>query len=106
MESIKVVILTQDDPFYLADELDYLLNNLPKSVKVSGCVIFDVSPFGKKESIIQKAFKTARIFGFLFFLRYGVKFILSKLNYSKSIDSILEKHAIEKIDIEGSINSE
>lgn len=103
---MNILILTQDDPFYLARQLDYLFDRVPKGAKIVGCVVFDVSPFGKKESIIQKALKTRRIFGNGFFLRYGIKFLWSKLSSSYKVEQILEKHGIEKIEIEGSINSE
>lgn len=102
---MNILILTQNDPFYLSQQLDYLFNNLPKEAKIAGCVVFDVSPFGKKETIIQKALKTRRIFGNGFFLRYGMKFLRSKLSSSYKVEHTLEKHGIEKIEIEGSINA-
>lgn len=103
---MNILILTQNDPFYLAQQLDYLFNKIPDGAKVVGCVVFDVSPFGKKESILEKALKTRRIFGNGFFLRYGMKFLRSKLSSSYKVEHILEEHGIAKIDIEGSINSE
>lgn len=103
---MNILILTQDDPFYLAQQLDYLFDRIPKGAKIAGCVVFDVSPFGKKESIVEKALKTRKIFGNGFFLRYGMKFLRSKISSSYKVERILEKHGIEKIEIEGSINSE
>ena len=47
---MNIVIITQNDPFYLAENIEYLISNLPEGAKVTGCVVFDVSPFGKKES--------------------------------------------------------
>ena len=103
---MNILILTQDDPFYLAKQLDYLFYRIPEGANVVGCVVFDVSPFGKKESIVEKALKTIRIFGNGFFLRYGMKFMRSKLSSSYQVDHVLEKHGIENIEIEVSINSE
>ena len=103
---MRIVILTQDDPFYLARQLDYLFNNFPKGVEIAGCVVFDASPFGKKETLLQKALKTRRIFGNIFFLRYGLKYLESKLIPSLNVEKVLEKHGIKKIDIKGSINSD
>lgn len=103
---MRLLILTQDDPFYLAQQLNYLFDRIPEGVKITGCVVFDVSPFGKKESIVEKALKTRRIFGNGFFLRYGMKFLRSKLSSTYKVEHILEKHGIKKIEIEGSINSE
>lgn len=103
---MNILILTQNDPFYLAKQLDYLFNRLPNGTSVAGCVVFDVSPFGKKETILQKANKTRRIFGNRFFIRYGLKFLRSKFDSSFKIERVLAKHGIKKIEIEGNINSE
>ena len=103
---MNICILTQNDPFYLAQQLDYLFHRIPKGARVTGCVVFDVSPFGKQESIVEKALKTREIFGNGFFLRYGMKFLRSKLSISHKVDHILKRHGIEKIEIEGSINTE
>lgn len=102
---MRIVIITQDDPFYLAENLDYLFRKMPAHSQVVGCVVFDASPFGKKENTLQKAKRTWRIFGFPFFFRYGLKFISSKFNPDKSIRKVLKKHHIPLIGIEGSINS-
>ena len=48
---MRIVIITQDDPFYLPGNLDFLLSNLPDGTQVVGCVVSKVSPFGKKERI-------------------------------------------------------
>lgn len=103
---MNILIITQDDPFYLAQQLNYLFKNLPQNVKIIGCLVFEVSPFGKKETIFQKAAKTRQVFGNSFFLRYGLKYLRSKVDSSYKIDRVLEKHGINKIEIEGSINSE
>lgn len=102
---MNVVILTQDDPFYLGKQLDYLFANFPDGVNVTGCVVFDVSPFGKKESIVDKAIKTWKIFGSMFFLRYVVKYLRAKLVPYYKVDKVLQRHGISRIHAEGSINS-
>jgi len=102
---MKIIIITQDEPFYLADNLKYLLNNMPKHSNVVGCIVNDVSPFGKKESFLQKAKKTYDIFGLKFFLHYSIKFIKSKLDESKNITKLLERYNIPKIVLDEPINS-
>ena len=102
---MKIVVITQDDPFYLAENLDYLFSNLPATTEVTGCVVSNVSPFGKKESFLAKALKTLRIFGVGFFLRYSFKYFNAKLNKKKKVDFTLYKHGIDRIKLEQSINS-
>lgn len=101
---MNIVIITQDEPFYLAENLEYLIQNLSPHSRVVGCVVNDVSPFGKKETFFQKALKTYRIFGLRFFLHYSFKFIGSKLDAGKKIDTVLQRYGIEKIVLDKPIN--
>ncbi len=101
---MKITILTQSDPFYLAENINYLLNNLPSHSQVVSTVVFDVSPFGKKESFIHKAKRTASIFGAGFFINYGFKFVFSKLNPAKSVKNVLKKHNIPVVELEQGVN--
>ena len=64
---MRIVIITQNEPFYLAKNIEYLIEILPNHSKIKGCVITNVSPFSKNGSLISKALKTYRIFGFNFF---------------------------------------
>ena len=101
---MRLVIITQNDPFYLSQNLNYLINNLRNDYEIVGVVISDVSPFGKKESFIKKAFKTKKIFGLKFFIYYSLKFIYSKI-FKTSVRTLLKKFQIPEIIIEGPINS-
>lgn len=102
---MRILILTQDDPFYLAENINYLLSNIPNKHTVTGTVLFDVSPFGKRESFLIKMKKTFDVFGLRFFIYYALKFVISKLDATKSIKKTLAKHCVPLIQIEGSINS-
>ena len=102
---MRIILLTQDDPFYLAQNIDFLIQNLPKHSEVVATVVFEVSPFGKRESFIEKLKKTYSIFGLGFFVNYGLKFVLSKLNPNKKVKNILAKYNIPLIEIEGNINN-
>lgn len=102
---MRLIIITQNEPFYLSQNLNYLINNLKNDHELVGVVISDVSPFGKKESFIKKALKTKKIFGLKFFIYYSLKFIYSKI-FKTSVRTLLNKFYIPEIIIEGSINSE
>ena len=101
---MRLVILTQDDPFYLARNIDYLLKNLPPYAEVVATVVFDVSPFGKRETFFQKMKKTYDIFGLSFFVRYGFKYVKSKLDSGNDVRKMLADRTIPLIQIEGNIN--
>lgn len=104
---MKVLIITQDDPFYLAKNLDYLFSKKNDKIQYVGCVLLAQSPFGKKnESFITKALETLKIFGISFFINYTIKFIFNKFNKQTKIRNILSKHNIKCIELNKSINSE
>lgn len=102
---MRIIIITQNEPFYLAKNLSYLIERLPSAAEIVGCIVSDVSPFGKKESILTKAKRTLDVFGLLFFMRYSIKYIFSKIKPSSQVLSVLKKNNIPRITLEGSINS-
>ncbi|MFC5408709.1 methionyl-tRNA formyltransferase [Larkinella bovis] len=101
---MRIIFITQDDPFYLAKNLQYLLRKLPPYAQVVGTIVADVSPFGKRETFTEKAKKTYDIFGLPFFLRYGLKYVSSKLRKENRVKYVLEQHRIPLIHLEGNIN--
>ena len=102
---MRIVIITQNEPFYLVKNLKYLIKILPNHSKIVGCVVTDVSPFGKKESFITKAFKTLNIFGIKFFTYYTIKFLKSKLSSKNNIFEFLKSNNISKIILDEPINN-
>ena len=87
-EQLRVFIITQNEPFYLASAMKYLLCNLPVDVSIVGAYVLEGSPFGRKKSFIQKARDTVIIFGFRFFAFYSWRFLISKLFY-KDVSAVL-----------------
>jgi methionyl-tRNA formyltransferase len=102
---MNIVIITQDSPFYLAENINYFLSRLPSHSRVSACVLLAPSPFGKKETTSRKILKTYRVFGLRFFLNYGLRFVLSRLVPARNIRHILARHNITTTELEKSINS-
>lgn len=103
---MRLVILTQDDPFYLARNINYLLSQLPPYAEVVATVVFDVSPFGKRERFRDKMKKTYDIFGLPFFVHYGMKYVSSKLDSRNNVRKVLANRGIPLIRIEGNINKD
>lgn len=101
---MNIVILTQDEPFYLAKNISYLIKKLPDKVNITACVLFEVSPFGKRESFLEKAKKTHEVFGTKFFLYYAIYYLLSKIGSSNKVEKGLEKQNIPIIKLQKSIN--
>ena len=101
---MRIVIITQNEPFYLIDNLKYLIDILPKHSKIVGCIVNDVSPFGKKETFFEKAKKTLNVFGLGFFMHYGYKFIKNKFDRRKNIKRLLSVNSIAEISLDKHIN--
>jgi len=102
---MRIVLITQDDPFYLPENLEFLLENLPDGTEVVGCVVSKVSPFGKRESFFDKARRTYNIFGARFFLRYGLDYLVSRLPHRRSMRDVLRRYGVNEITISGSLNT-
>ncbi len=103
---MNLVLVTQDSPFYLAENVDYLLGGLPVHSRVVACVLLAASPFGKKETDLGKLWRTFRIFGLSFFMRYAFRFLLSRLVPARSVRHVLRQHRIPILEIKKSINSQ
>lgn len=101
---MRIIIITQNEPFYLSENLNTLLKRLSKEHIVVGAVVTSASPFGKKENFLQKALKTKKVFGLRFFLYYAIQFIFSKI-FNSSVTQVLSKYGVKKIEVQGSINS-
>jgi len=101
---MRIILITQNEPFYLSKNIDTLLKQLPEEHIVIGAVVTSASPFGKKEKFLDKALKTKKVFGLRFFLYYSLRFIYSKV-FQKSVTQVLYEYGIDRIEIQGSINS-
>jgi len=101
---MKIILITQNEPFYLAHNLRYLIEILPKHSSIVGCVVNDVSPFGKKETFLQKVKKTYNVFGLNFFLHYSIKFIINRFDTSKNVSFLLKNNRIQEIVLDKHIN--
>ena len=72
---MKITIVVPNEPFYIVDNLNYLLKKFKKKHEVVSCVLLSPSPFGNRKSFFQKAFETFKIFGFSFFIYYSFLYI-------------------------------
>lgn len=101
---MRIVLITQKEPFYLAENISYLLKKLPKESKIVAAVIANPSPFGTKDSFFNKAIKTLNIFGLKFFIFYSLKYILNFFRKDKNVETILKKNNVSILKLDKSIN--
>ena len=65
---MKIIIVTPDEPFYLSENINYLISKLQNNNNdISTCVLLSPSPYGRRESFFSKSNKIFNIFGFYFF---------------------------------------
>lgn len=101
---MRILIITQDEPFYLAENIDYLIRNMPSRSAIVGCCLSDPSPFGKKEGLLKKALKTFRIFGSVFFIHYSLRYFINVYILNKQVKNVLVRHSVPIIELRHSIN--
>lgn len=101
---MKIIIITQNEPFFLARNIKYLVKKLPKDVNIVGIILYEPSPFGKNQSLVKKGLRTLRLFGLKFFLFYFLKFILSKFDSTKNVEKTIKKLDLNIIKLKNSIN--
>lgn len=101
---MKVLIITQDDTFYLYRTIGDLVDRLREKHEIVGAVVLAPTPFGKREGFIAKALRTLKTFGFRFFAFYSTLFILHKIR-RVSVSKALKKRDVNVIKISGSINT-
>ena len=101
---MRITIITQNEPFFLSENISYLLDNLPKECQVISCVLTKASPFGEKKGVVSKVIDSYKVFGFSFFIHYSFKFTYSKI-FIPSVKRILKEKHIKLIELDGNINS-
>jgi len=101
---MRVVLITQNERFYLPSAISYFLDILPRDVEVVGVALLPQSPFGEKLDFASKVRKTLAVFGFYFTCRYAARYVWS-LFRNKSVQSTITENKITVLDIDGTINS-
>ena len=48
---MKIIIITQDNPLYIAESIEALIKKLRSTNEIVGCIVADPSPFGKKKAL-------------------------------------------------------
>jgi methionyl-tRNA formyltransferase len=100
---MRLVFLTQEDPFYLPKIYQYLLPKLKtEGHKVVASVLFDVAPFGKKESKIKQLFDTYKVFGLGFTIHYILQYAKGILG--KDVKGVMEANSIETVKLAKRVN--
>ena len=100
---MKILIITQDEPIYIAPVVKKLINQISFDHEIVGCVVLLASASGKKEAFYQKALKIFYVFGFEFFVQYAIRFVYRRL-FTQSLSSFLKQKNVLRIKLEKSIN--
>ena len=103
---MRIVIITSNEPFYLASSLRYFLENKPDHLEVAACVIVRGAASELEKSIFRKGWEVWETFGFGFFLHYARRFITVKAGLTDKITDVLAAHNIPLIYLQNTVNSE
>src|SRR5210317_2070176 len=100
---MRLVFLTQEDPFYLPKIYQYLLPKLKADGhEVVASVLFDVAPFGKKESKVKQLIDTYKVFGLGFTIHYMLQYAKGILG--KDVKGVMEANGIETVKLANRVN--
>ena len=100
---MRLVFLTQEDPFYLPKIYQYLLPKLKADGhEVVASVLFDVAPFGKKESKVKQLIDTFKVFGLGFTIHYIIQYAKGILG--KDVKGVMEASGIETVKLANRVN--
>jgi methionyl-tRNA formyltransferase len=100
---MRLVLLTQDDPFYLPTIYRYLIPKLKNAGhEVPAAILFDVAPFGKKKSKIKQLVETNNVFGTKFVVYYILSYFKSLFN--GNIESVLNSYGVKLVKLKNKIN--
>ena len=101
---MRVLLITQNEPFYLAQALEQFLREFPEGCQLVGCIVMSPSPMGKSEPLWKRAKKTWGTFGTTFFLHYALRFLRHKVDSERQVEAVMQKHRIPLVHLEKSIN--
>lgn len=104
---MRLVLFTQNDPFFLPDSIGDLLKRLqakPYHTVVTAIVSVG-GPDGKKAGFFKRIHKTYNVFGTAFLLFYSARYLLNRIILRKSVVRVLEKNRIPVWRLVSSINS-
>ena len=101
---MNIVVITQDEPFYLPNVLPELFRGIWGKHTVTGCVLLSPSPFGKRETAYEKAIRTYKVFGARFFIYYSARYIWSLIFKRGGVEKVFRANGVEVIRLKKSIN--
>jgi methionyl-tRNA formyltransferase len=100
---MKIVIVTQNEPFYLKENIAYLISNLPNQIIIDSFFILNHDPLVGHRKKGAKILNIINVFGMKFFLHYSLKFL--KSFFKESLIQFLKQKKIQYYKIEDDINS-
>ena len=101
---MRILIITQNEPFYLKENIEYLISSLPKEIIIDSFFILKHTPLVGLRKRGSKILDIIKVFGINFFFHYSFKFFISFF-FSKSLISVLKKNNIQYYKIGNNINS-
>ncbi|MEO5640433.1 MAG: formyltransferase family protein [Sphingomicrobium sp.] len=100
-----MVLLTQDEPLFLAPSIEQLLIEFPSGCEMVACVVFDPSPIARKMGLLGRAKQLFKVFGTGFFLRYAAMFAAQRLRPSGGLGPVLKKYKVPEVRLANNINT-
>ena len=101
----KLLIVMQDEPFFLPDLLESFLPKLKAQYDVLGCLLLRAGVDGKAKSTLQTAVATYKVFGLKFFISYSFLYLKNKIFLKKTCKKTFGNLDIPVFDVMDDINN-
>lgn len=102
---MNILLISQDDPFYLAENIEYLIQRMPSHSRIVSAIVLSASPFGKHLTFLQKSVSVLRTFGIRYFAHYAFLYIRNRATpWNHSVKHVLRKHRIPLVHLSASLN--
>lgn len=104
---MRILLITQSEELYLPAALATWFDAMSEVDEVVGCVLLNPAArgSGRKESLFSRGWDALTIFGFVFFINIGLRFLWKRLTKADTVFSILEARRIPIIRLSESINN-
>ncbi len=103
---MKIVLISENEPFFIAENLQYLFRKLPQNVEVAACAFIPPAPFGGTEPLYKTLYRTYQSFGLSFLSHYFSRYCYYKLTGKNDPHTVLQQHNVPALELTGDINSE
>lgn len=100
---MKIVVVTQNENFYLYEFFELFLATLSDSVTIDCFILEQQNPFGRRATFVKKMLITLNTFGIRFCIRFFIRLLIRRLSRRTVVDFLTANQIAycEGVDVNG-----